>query len=83
MPKSPSDLTPLTRADIPAIVSAVLHSIKSTDAQEDDEPSVSTLPGQSCKVFYKRPRFADSGSFFATYATAITLTAIYRVVSLI
>ena len=45
--ESPSDSTPLTRGDIPSIVSAVLHSIKATEAQEDNEPEVSTLPGQS------------------------------------
>ena len=45
--ESPSDATPLTRGDIPSIVSGVLHSIKATDAQEDNEPEVSILPGQS------------------------------------
>ena len=45
----PSDATPLTRGDIPSIVSAVLHSIKATEAQEDNEPEVSTLPDTSVK----------------------------------
>ena len=45
--ESSSDSIPLTRGDIPSIVSTVLHSIKSTEAQEDDEPDVSTLPGES------------------------------------
>ena len=47
--ESPSDATPLTRGDIPSIVSAVLHSIKATEAQEDNEPKVSTLPDTSVK----------------------------------
>ena len=45
--ESLSDATPLTRGDVPSMVSAVLHSIKATEAQEDNEPEVSTLPGQS------------------------------------
>ena len=47
--ESPSDATPLTRGDIPGIVSAVLNSIKATEAQEDNKPEVSTLPDTSVK----------------------------------
>ena len=42
---SSDDLTPLTRGDIPTIMSAVLQSIRSTDAWEDGEPTVPALPG--------------------------------------
>ena len=47
--ESPSDLTPLTIGDIPAIVSAVLLSITSTDADNDNESRGTTLSSQLFK----------------------------------
>ena len=45
--ESPSDLIPLTRGNIPAIVSTVFLSITSTDADDDNESRGTTLPSQS------------------------------------
>ena len=42
---SSDDSTPLTRGDIPTIVSAVLQSIRSSHAQEEGEPTAPALPG--------------------------------------
>ena len=42
-----SDLTPLTRGDIPTTVSAVLQSIRSIDADGHNESRGTDLPGQS------------------------------------
>lgn len=39
------DTTPLTKDDIPTIVSAVLQSIRPSEVQVDSEPSVQTLAG--------------------------------------
>lgn len=41
------DLTPLTKGDIPAIVAAVLQSIKPAEVHNDDDSAAATLPGQS------------------------------------